>query len=1115
MRVKSWTLWRSSNLKPIASLVLCALLLSADATSFIGSGSSLALEAYTQALFIYQFQNPGAAASQYSGGGSGAGRRALLAGTTDFAGTDSDFSASDYQANKDLAMFPTMATAVSLVYNLPTLAQSDVLVLSREVLPLIYAGNITHWDDAAILALNPNLVARLPHQPIVICVRSDSSGTTNLLTQGLASFSTEWSRRFGIADKISWTAPRVIAAIENRGVASAVVANPWTLGYVALSEAMTRSLPMAELLNRAGNVVAASPSSVAFAVMELGGSLTGSLADAHAAYAYPLSGFTFIGIRKNTSRTTCESRRLMTEFWHWWYTQTLPRTMLGSVGFAALPEVVRDTVVEALQNGVKCPDGSLAFPPVEVTPLTIGGPFLPSRLFNLFLWAYGAVDPSLNLAYAVLPLSSQTEALHQVASGKVPWALQVSTAVDANGSAAELALGTCATDRCGSVAVFPLLLLAVAPIYALPFTVSATQPPLVLSLPVLANIFSGAIWQWNDTSIRELNPQLFASTTIPASTDMRIRLVVPEGNSSEAWHVVGAALARSEPTVATAIKLHGSLSGWVHATSTAELVTVRDDTDTESVVLSRLGTLGLFSTVGGTAATVARTLTAEGRVITANASTVAACSRGTEATLAMPLAHFSAIYSGLSRDTDCWPLTATVSMIAQTAFSATEEMSARRLVNLLRWLFKDSALPLQAASVGAAFASTSLSAQAVEVLEDSTVGGQRMFKGKPVKFQFDTSLQGVTYALTALGALAVLVCAALLFKHRQSPVLRAACIPFLLNLLLGVLLMYAAIPFAGIAEPSAVQCAAPMWLLGTGFCIAFGSLFVKTWRVYRIFSSQILRVIQLTNGQLFAYVGVLLLVEVTILVVWQVVGPLTPTLYLDVSANVSHTTCASSHGAALYGTFFAWKGALFLLSMAVAWLVRHAHDVFNESRHLAVTLYVCFFLLAVLLPLLRLLDGQYQREAYAYVFSLGIFLLPSTILVVMLGPRFVNVYNPNSLRTGNTTTIAVTNGKSHLGSAKADRPKGESWSPSQATSPLASRAFAPPFGNLVAPDQRPKHLSVASSSGANASRLPSAVYFPNVPESAEGDGLVVLIDEEGHESIQLSTDGSATSPPPS
>ena len=59
-------------------------------------------------------------------------------------------------------------------------------------------GQITHWDDPAITALNPGI--NLPSAPITVVHRSDGSGTTYIFSNYLSSADPAWAAKVGTSD---------------------------------------------------------------------------------------------------------------------------------------------------------------------------------------------------------------------------------------------------------------------------------------------------------------------------------------------------------------------------------------------------------------------------------------------------------------------------------------------------------------------------------------------------------------------------------------------------------------------------------------------------------------------------------------------------------------------------------------------------------------------------------------------------------------------------------------------------------------------------------------------------------------------------------------------------
>lgn len=109
-----------------------------------------------------------------------------------FSASDSTLKAADYNAFPDLQMFPAVAGAVVPIYNIQDLANiSAPVVLSRATITAIFLGNIRQWNDPRILNDNSGRVKTILSgisQSINVVVRTDSSGTTEIFSNALASF---------------------------------------------------------------------------------------------------------------------------------------------------------------------------------------------------------------------------------------------------------------------------------------------------------------------------------------------------------------------------------------------------------------------------------------------------------------------------------------------------------------------------------------------------------------------------------------------------------------------------------------------------------------------------------------------------------------------------------------------------------------------------------------------------------------------------------------------------------------------------------------------------------------------------------------------------------------
>ena len=83
-------------------------------------------------------------------------------------------------------------SAIVLGFNIPGI---DKLTITRQQIVDIYTGSLTWWNDTTFLEHNPNI--RLPEERIIPVVRRDKSGTTEIFTSALSSFSEEWKEVSG------------------------------------------------------------------------------------------------------------------------------------------------------------------------------------------------------------------------------------------------------------------------------------------------------------------------------------------------------------------------------------------------------------------------------------------------------------------------------------------------------------------------------------------------------------------------------------------------------------------------------------------------------------------------------------------------------------------------------------------------------------------------------------------------------------------------------------------------------------------------------------------------------------------------------------------------------
>jgi phosphate transport system substrate-binding protein len=332
--------------------------LPAGSVQINGAGATFPLPIYTEWTYAYSYVDP-AVVINYQGIGSGGGKKAIVDGTVDFAGSDSLLKPEEYDAGKDLQMYPMVASAVVPIYNIawakevPQGTTLPKLVLDRQTLVDIYNAKITKWNDPAIVALNPDLKDYLPGENITAVHRSDGSGTTEIFTKSLTAFSPDWTA--GGASSVEWPVDKAgngVGGKGNQGVSAAVINTPNSIGYTEISFAVSNGLAFADMMNKSGNKVTADAKSIASAMTTFGpkafdDKLTATIVDGEGTGDWPIVGYTYL-ILHTTSMTDCTKATKLLDYIQWTLTDASAADRASKLGYAVLPGEVRDTVTSKL-----------------------------------------------------------------------------------------------------------------------------------------------------------------------------------------------------------------------------------------------------------------------------------------------------------------------------------------------------------------------------------------------------------------------------------------------------------------------------------------------------------------------------------------------------------------------------------------------------------------------------------------------------------------------------------------------------------------------------------------------------------------------------------------------
>jgi len=297
-------------------------------------GSSFVNPLFSKMFSEYNKLNPQVKIN-YQSIGSGAGIKQLTEGTIDFAASDAYMKDEEEKAVKNGAIhIPITVGAVAVIYNVEGVDKG--LKLTQETLTDIYLGKIKKWNDAKIVVDNAGV--KLPDLAITPVYRSDSSGTTSIFTDYLATVSPEWKEKVGKGKAVKF--PAGIGAKGNEGVAGQVKQTPGSIGYTELAYATVNQIAYAELRNKDGKFVAPSLEAATMAAeaaaVDMPKNTKVSLVEKAGEKSYGIVGFAWI--LANTKYDDADKKKVIVDLIKW--ANTEGQKYSNDLHYGKLPEAI-------------------------------------------------------------------------------------------------------------------------------------------------------------------------------------------------------------------------------------------------------------------------------------------------------------------------------------------------------------------------------------------------------------------------------------------------------------------------------------------------------------------------------------------------------------------------------------------------------------------------------------------------------------------------------------------------------------------------------------------------------------------------------------------------------
>ncbi|EEY53155.1 serine protease family S33, putative [Phytophthora infestans T30-4] len=341
---------------------------------------------------------------------------------------------------------------------------------------------------------------------------------------------------------------------------------------------------------------------------------------------------------------------------------------------------------------------------------------------------------------------------------------------------------------------------------------------------------------------------------------------------------------------------------------------------------------------------------------------------------------------------------------------------------------------------------------------------------------YNTAASKAVFFLACLLACVMLGCIGFVVYEREQPIVKRSQYQFLVTMLLGGALMcFATVIYSD--APSRVVCALRPALISWAFTLIFGSLVVKSMRVYRVFLSSAMKRVVLSAGSMIKVLAGFLVVDIVILVSWQLVSPSDAIVKAEAVAEigglaVDRVRCASS-SSVFVGLLFFWKAGMLFGGLYLSILIRKVSSDFQESLWIFASACVVLFSSLLLLPM-----GYFVTlSATVFFLFFSFIVLSATMLVLglMLVPKMMRLHD------------LATSGASEVSKTIREKQTASSGSESDAqVAPLPLRLGASrgsrnnKNGKRYDQSASSVGVSIASSSSVCSMRLPGALFGSTV-----------------------------------
>ena len=769
------------------------------------------------------------------------------------------------------------------------------------------------------------------------------------------------------------------------------------------------------MYNKANVLVTPTSSSINYAINELIQPVVNQtsipdLTDGSGVNAWPITMMDNLIIRTNLTvpQFSCYSRTLVINFLEWFYTSNVASSIASSNQVSICPStVVAQLNILSLLATTQC-NNTLVSAVHTTEQLTVMGTTAMNTLPQLLITYHTEFDVTntlFNYTGTTSVLSYQ-HLLDQQSDMSWTTGNQLPQLVHDNPTLVNHALDNFQIDSPNSLysnSLFniPVFGISAVPVIYLPGLNSSSNTlgiPLNMTADMIAGVLLGLYHSYMDVpNITQLNPAVQ-----PSVFDLPVTLVLACSN-----YQLRGILQNKLSMVSAVYQQYGlhtdatQIDLCTNYTYTVPVAYVRDENTLPTIVSTISGAFGVTldyasQDLVGTSK-IQLYNTTHNITYTSDAASILACSYDTF--------HVDSMYIDLSQSTNtsCWPFSQSVFVSIHSYYTQQQSLVGAVALNLLSWLQSFNTISTTAQSFNIARLSDNQQIYDITMnrLNHIYIGGTTGLVQYPVIYAIPSGIQLFAY-ITA--ALCISLCSVILwvvYRYRGHSIFKAASVPFQYTELFGVILLYVS-TIVWVQTPTPVMCTTFNWLINLAFKLTFSPLFVKIYRLHRIFNNgKKLQRVKLSNAKLSVLVLVDIAADIIILSTMQILSPLQPvtTLMENNNTRYSYTYCSAADRTAiqLLIVLGGLKGILLLFGSVVAFTTRKVSTQFSESSQVAWSIYNTIFASVLLIGII----GFTQSSGTAlYILVLILILWISTFAVgILFIPKCYKILFPGNDNT--------------------------------------------------------------------------------------------------------------------